>query len=50
MLQPTRTKVTLLLLLIVVVTAWSKLHILDADDHAPQRWRVDEYPGFQRYK
>lgn len=43
-----RIKVVVVLLLIVVTTAWSKLRLLEPEDHEPQRWRVEEYPGFQK--
>ena len=48
MLTPRRLKIALLLVLIIALTAWSKLRLIGPGDHEPQRWRVDEYPGFQK--
>ena len=36
--------VVAILILVVAVAAWSKLRFVDAEDHAPQRWKVEEYP------
>jgi hypothetical protein len=36
-----------ILTLIVVVAAWSKLRFVDPEDHAPQRWKVEEHPDFR---
>lgn len=33
-----------ILTLVVVVAAWSKLRFVDEEDHAPQRWKVEEHP------
>ena len=43
-------KVWVLLVLFVVITAWSKLRLLEPEDHDPQRWLVEDYPGFQKKK
>ena len=37
----------LLLALVVVIAAWSKLRFVDEEDHEPQRWRLEEHPAFQ---
>ena len=48
MLTPARLIVLSILFLVVTIAAWSKLRIVDEDDHEPQRWRVDEHPALQR--
>ncbi|MCP5407814.1 MAG: hypothetical protein H6963_00750 [Chromatiaceae bacterium] len=48
MFTPTRIKVAIVLLLIAATATWSKLRLLEPEDQEPQRWRVDEYPGFQK--
>jgi len=48
MFKPTRLKIFVILLVIAVTTAWSKLRLLEPQDHEPQRWRIEEYPGFQQ--
>jgi len=48
MFTPTRLKIVIVLLLIAVIAAWSKLRLIEPGDHEPQRWRVEEYPGFQK--
>lgn len=40
--------ILLILALIVITAAWSKLHFIDEADHEPQRWRVDEHPAFKQ--
>lgn len=40
--------VVAILILIVVISGWSKLRFVDDDDFAPQRWKVQEHPAFQR--
>ena len=42
----TRVRVTVLtiLMLILTISAWSKLRLIDEDSHQPQRWRVEDYP------
>jgi hypothetical protein len=47
MLTPARKIILFILTLIFVISIWSKLRFVDKDDHQPQRWRVDEYPGFR---
>jgi hypothetical protein len=44
MFNPVRLSVLVILLLILVASAWSKLRFIDADSHQPQRWRVEDYP------
>lgn len=39
--------VAAILALILAVSAWSKLRFVDPEDHAPQRWKVQEHPDFQ---
>jgi hypothetical protein len=46
MLTPPRLAILSILLLVVMVAAWSKLRIVDQDDYQPQRWRIDEHPAF----
>ena len=45
MLTPARIAVVAILLLIAGFASWSKLRLADPEDHQPQRWRVEEYPG-----
>jgi len=40
--------VLLILSLIVITAAWSKLRYVDDDDHEPQRWRIEDHPAFQQ--
>lgn len=39
--------VLMILVLVVVIAAWSKLRFVDEEDHQPQRWRLEEHPAFQ---
>ena len=39
--------VLMILILVVVIAAWSKLRFVDEEDHQPQRWRLEEHPAFQ---
>lgn len=39
--------VVAILTLILAVSAWSKLRFVDPEDHAPQRWKVQDHPAFQ---
>jgi len=48
MLTPARTIVLAILLLVALVASWSKLRIVDENDHEPQRWRIDEHPAFSK--
>ena len=50
MLTPARTTILAILLLVVLIAAWSKLRIADEDDHQPQRWLIDEHPAFRKDK
>jgi hypothetical protein len=50
MLTPARTVALAILLLVVLIASWSKLRIVDEDDHQPQRWRIDEHPAFRKDK
>ncbi|MCU7933798.1 MAG: hypothetical protein KZQ99_02820 [Candidatus Thiodiazotropha sp. (ex Dulcina madagascariensis)] len=50
MLTPKLVAVALILLFIVAFASWSKLRFVDDQDHAAQRWRIDEYPGFEDKK
>jgi hypothetical protein len=36
-----------ILTLILAVSSWSKLRYVDPEDHAPQRWKVQDHPDFQ---
>lgn len=47
MITRSRIFVLVLLALIVVIAAWSKLRHLKDSDHEPQRIRIDEHPAFQ---
>lgn len=44
-----RARLSLLILILVVsVAAWSKLRFVGREGYdEPQRWRVQDYPGFQ---
>lgn len=42
--------ILLILSLIVITAAWSKLRFIDESDHEPQRWRADEHPAFKQQK
>jgi hypothetical protein len=44
MFTPIRVAVLLILAMILIVSAWSKLRFLDEDSDQPQRWRVEDYP------
>ena len=50
MLTTARTIILAILLLVVLIAAWSKLRIVDGDDHQPQRWLIDEHPAFRKDK
>jgi hypothetical protein len=43
-----RIVVLAILVLVVVIAAWSRLRHVDEGDHEPQRIRTDEHPAFQR--
>ena len=40
--------VLLILSLIVITAAWSKLRYIDEEDHEPQRWRIEDHPAFHQ--
>ena len=48
LITPPRAAVLLILLLVAVIAAWSKLRYVEAEDHKPQRWRLEEYPGLDQ--
>lgn len=48
MFTPRNVGVVLILVFIVSLASWSKLRFVDEDDHAEQRWRVEDYPGFTK--
>jgi hypothetical protein len=48
MFTPKNVAIALILIFIVSLASWSKLRFVDENDHTPQRWRVDEYPGFSK--
>ena len=48
LITPPRVAVLLILLLVAVIAAWSKLRYVEAEDHKPQRWRLEEYPGLDQ--
>jgi hypothetical protein len=50
MLTPKLVAVILILSFVVAFAFWSKLRFVDETDHQVQRWRIDEYPGFQSKK
>ncbi len=50
MLTPARTTILAILLLVVLIASWSKLRIVDEDDHKPQRWLIDEHPALRKDK
>jgi hypothetical protein len=41
--------VVAILVLIVAVSAWSKLRFVDPEDHAPQRWKIEDHPDFRQH-
>ena len=45
LLTPPRVAVLLILLMVGIIAAWSKLRYVEAEDHKPQRWRLEEYRG-----
>lgn len=47
MITPNRVLVLVILVLIVVVSAWSRLRHIDASDHEPQRIRIEDHPAFR---
>lgn len=47
LLTPPRVAVLLILLMVGIIAAWSKLRYVEAEDHKPQRWRLEEYPGLE---
>jgi len=47
MITPKALGVVAILILIVVIAAWSKLRFVGDDDFAPQRWKVQQHPAFQ---
>ena len=50
MLTTARTIILAILLLVLLLASWSKLRIVDENDHEPQRWRIDEHPAFRKDK
>ena len=48
MITPKFVAVALILICIVAFASWSKLRFVDPDDHIEQRWRINDYPGFER--
>jgi hypothetical protein len=42
-----RIAVLAILVLVVLIAAWSRLRYVDESDHEPQRIRLDEHPAFQ---
>ena len=46
MFNPKNLAILLILALIVSLASWSKLRFVEENDHAEQRWRVEDYPGF----
>jgi len=47
MLTPNRVGVLLILLLVPLLAAWSKLRFMDETSFETQRWRIDEHPRLQ---
>jgi hypothetical protein len=43
-----RVAVLLILVMILIVAAWSKLRLLDENSDQPQRWRVEDFPRLQQ--
>ncbi|MES9940241.1 MAG: hypothetical protein ABW104_14260 [Candidatus Thiodiazotropha sp. 6PLUC2] len=50
MITPKTVSVILILILITALAFWSKLRFVDPGDHQEQRWRIDQYPGFDKTK
>lgn len=44
------TTILLILSLIVIIAAWSKLRLIDESAHEPQRWQADEHPALKQQK
>lgn len=42
-----RIFILLILVLVVLIAAWSRLRHIDESDHESQRIRLDEHPAFQ---
>jgi hypothetical protein len=47
MLTPNRVGVILILLLVTLLAAWSKLRFMDDNSFEAQRWRIDDHPRLQ---
>jgi hypothetical protein len=47
MITRVRLIVLVILAMILLVSAWSKLRFLDEDSDQPQRWRVEDYSRLQ---
>ena len=37
-----------ILILVIVIAAWSKLRFIREGYDEPQRWKINEHPAFQR--
>ena len=48
MVTRSRTLVVVILVFVVLTTAWSRFRDIDAGDHEPQRIRLDEHPAFRK--
>ncbi|MCG6859821.1 MAG: hypothetical protein LJE70_00810 [Chromatiaceae bacterium] len=48
MVTRSRILVLVILVLIVVISAWSRLRFIDDKDFEPQRIRLDEHPAFRK--
>jgi hypothetical protein len=47
MVTRSRVAVLVILVLVVLIAAWSRLRHVDESDHEPQRIRLDDHPAFQ---
>lgn len=48
MFTPIRVAVLLILVMILIVAAWSKLRFIDENSDQPQRWRVEDFERLHR--
>lgn len=48
MLTRSRITVLVILMLVMVLAAWSRLRHVEESDHQPQRVRLEDHPAFQK--
>ena len=47
MVTRSRIIVLVILVLVVVLAAWSRLRYIEESDYEPQRFRLEDHPAFQ---